>query len=318
MKKRLAILATAALIGLATAAPASALQCVPYARQASGIDLRGDAWTWWDGASGQYDRGQAPRTGAVMVFKRHGSMRHGHVAVVSRVVTSREVLVDHANWAPYRGSGRGKITTQVRVVDTSPKNDWTQVRVWNNTVDDLGSKTYPTYGFIYSRSTSRMAQASMPASAPRALDQVVSDGRGHAVEDVAVQPAPQSTPIKPEPIKTAEVKPAETKPEAKPEQVAAVPAPKAEEPKAEPAKVETAKAEPAKLETGKADVKAESKPVQVAAVTPRKPAKAQKDPAKADAHPSAAPKAEAHKAEEVWEGDEAAALRAGAGRYSFR
>jgi hypothetical protein len=36
------------------------LQCVPYARQASGIQLFGDARTWWDQAAGRYSRGHAP------------------------------------------------------------------------------------------------------------------------------------------------------------------------------------------------------------------------------------------------------------------
>ena len=29
------------------------LQCVPYARQVSGIQIYGDAWTWWDQAEGR-------------------------------------------------------------------------------------------------------------------------------------------------------------------------------------------------------------------------------------------------------------------------
>jgi hypothetical protein len=29
------------------------LQCVPYARQVSGIQIYGDAWTWWDQAAGR-------------------------------------------------------------------------------------------------------------------------------------------------------------------------------------------------------------------------------------------------------------------------
>ncbi len=90
-----------------------------------------------------------PRIGAVVVFKKHGSMSHGHVAVVTRVVNSREVLVDHANWAPHRGRGRGQISKMVAVTDVSPRNDWTEVRVWNVATQDFGTRTYPTYGFIY-------------------------------------------------------------------------------------------------------------------------------------------------------------------------
>jgi surface antigen len=135
---------------LASSNPAIALQCVPFARQVSGIGLRGDAWTWWSAAAGQYERGQVPRAGAVVVFKKFRSMRHGHVAVVRRVLNSREVLVDHANWAPQRGYGRGQVAKLVAVTDVSPRNDWTEVRVWNMSSQDFGTRTYPTYGFIYS------------------------------------------------------------------------------------------------------------------------------------------------------------------------
>lgn len=126
-----------------------AQQCVPFARDISGISLRGDAWTWWASAEGSYKRGSRPETGAVLVFKKHGSMRHGHVSVVSRVVGEREVLVDHSNWAPVRASDRGKIGRNVRVLDISPRNDWTQVRVWHEPSAEFGVRVYPVYGFIY-------------------------------------------------------------------------------------------------------------------------------------------------------------------------
>lgn len=138
---------------LAVSAPAEALQCVPFAREVSGISIRGDAWTWWNAAAGQYDRGHAPRIGAVVVFKKFAAMRYGHVAVVARVVNSREVLVDHANWAPHRGRGRGQVSKMVAVTDVSPRNDWTEVRVWNASTRDFGTRTYPTYGFIYPASS---------------------------------------------------------------------------------------------------------------------------------------------------------------------
>jgi len=32
-------------------AAARPLQCVPYARQLSGLDIRGDAWSWWPARS---------------------------------------------------------------------------------------------------------------------------------------------------------------------------------------------------------------------------------------------------------------------------
>jgi len=134
---------------IAVSTPASALQCVPFARDVSGISIRGDAWTWWSSAVGTYDRGHAPRQGAVVVFQKTRAMRHGHVAVVTEVVNSREVLVDHANWGSRRTGGRGQIAKGMSVVDISPHNDWSQVRVWNRRSDDYGTRVYPTYGFIY-------------------------------------------------------------------------------------------------------------------------------------------------------------------------
>jgi GTP-binding protein len=68
------------------------LQCVPYAREVSGIQIYGDAWTWWDQAEGHYARGHTPRVGAVMAFQPYGSMTLGHVAAVSRVIDSRASL----------------------------------------------------------------------------------------------------------------------------------------------------------------------------------------------------------------------------------
>ena len=40
------------------------LQCVPYARQLTGIQIFGDAHTWWGQAAGKYERGRAPKVGA--------------------------------------------------------------------------------------------------------------------------------------------------------------------------------------------------------------------------------------------------------------
>lgn len=129
--------------------PAFAIQCVPYAREVSGLQLKGDAWQWWNAAAGIYERGRTPREGGVLVFARQGKMRHGHVSVVTRVVSNRVILVDHANWAPIRSTGRGEVTTNVSVIDTSPKNDWSQVRVWYAAVGDYGHRVYRTDGFVW-------------------------------------------------------------------------------------------------------------------------------------------------------------------------
>ena len=63
-----------------------ALQCVPYARTVSGIQIYGDAHTWWGQAAGKYARGGRPKIGAVMAFKPYGRMELGHVAAVSQII----------------------------------------------------------------------------------------------------------------------------------------------------------------------------------------------------------------------------------------
>ncbi|MBW6398366.1 CHAP domain-containing protein [Roseomonas sp. HJA6] len=123
--------------------------CVPYARARSGISLAGDAWQWWEAAadSGRYDRSRSPRSGSVLVFMRTSRNRTGHLSVVTRVVSSREIRVDHANWAS--SGNRGRIAQDQPVVDVSPNNDWSVVRVWYPPVNALGQTNYPTYGFIH-------------------------------------------------------------------------------------------------------------------------------------------------------------------------
>lgn len=126
------------------------LQCVPYARQASGIQLYGDARTWWGQAAGRYGRGNTPRVGAVMAFRPYGKMVLGHVAMVSRVIDSRRVLLRHANWSPINGK-RGQVERDVMAVDVSPAGDWSAVRVWFDPIQRLGSTHWPVSGFIYPR-----------------------------------------------------------------------------------------------------------------------------------------------------------------------
>jgi surface antigen len=131
------------------------LQCVPYARQVSGVQLYGDAHTWWDQAEGRYARGHLPRVGAVMAFEPHGNMRLGHVATVSKLVDSRTVLLKHANWSPIDGR-RGQIENNVRAVDVSPDNDWSQVRVWFAPIKGLGNTAWPVEGFIYNKKPGKL------------------------------------------------------------------------------------------------------------------------------------------------------------------
>ena len=124
------------------------LQCVPYARAVSGIQIRGDAHTWWGQAEGRYARGYRPKVGAVMAFRPHGNSQLGHVAAISRIVDSRTVLIRHANWSPINGR-RGQIEDDVRAVDVSPHNDWSEVRVWFAPIQALGGTAWPVQGFIY-------------------------------------------------------------------------------------------------------------------------------------------------------------------------
>ncbi|WP_343712839.1 CHAP domain-containing protein [Inquilinus sp.] len=122
--------------------------CVPFARELTGFEISGDAWRWWDAAAGRYNRGRMPVAGSVIVLKRYASMRRGHVAVVRRVVSSREIIVDQANWAP-----RGRVNEPARVIDVSAKNDWSQTRFWHQPTGQMGTTVYPTYGFIYAPNT---------------------------------------------------------------------------------------------------------------------------------------------------------------------
>ena len=121
---------------------ATSLECAPYARQASGIQLYGDAASWWDQAEGRYARSAQPVSGGVLVFRRSSRLPAGHVSVVAGVVSGREIRVSQANWVRHR------ITHDEPVVDVSPRGDWTQVRVWWEPSGTLGASTYATFGFI--------------------------------------------------------------------------------------------------------------------------------------------------------------------------
>ena len=167
-KATLGCMTVAMVLAMSTGAAqaGSYWQCATFARMFSGIELFGDAWTWWSQAIGKYSTGVAPQTGSVLVFKRTGMMHDGHVAVVSRVLTDRIIQVTHANWSVIEGH-RGKVEKDVTVVDVSAKGDWSQVKVWYDPIRDLGNSVYPTYGFIYStaQSTGKLAGYSMAQAA---------------------------------------------------------------------------------------------------------------------------------------------------------
>ena len=158
------ICAAAMLVASAVAAtPAAAqfYQCVTYAREATGVSIRGNANTWWGQADGRYARGQTPKPGAIMAFKAMRGMPMGHVAVVAQVLDSREVLLDHANW-----SRRGKVEHGVRAVDVSPAGDWSEVRVWYGRSGDLGLRANAVAGFIYPNAVTAPVQTT-PSSVDR-------------------------------------------------------------------------------------------------------------------------------------------------------
>ena len=119
------------------------LQCVPYARDQSGVDIRGDAVTWWRKAAGHFVRTKAPEDGAVIVMRGYRNAARGHVAVVRHIMSNRSIIIDHANWL-----NSGEVTVNVPVVDVSPKNDWTQVRVWHIPTQTWGARVYTVQGFI--------------------------------------------------------------------------------------------------------------------------------------------------------------------------
>ena len=159
------------------------LQCVPFARAASGIELKGNAAEWWYAASGVYDRGARPELGSVLNFRPTSRMRLGHVAVVTGVVNDREIEIDHANWAG-AGAYKGGVARGVHVTDVSAANDWSEVQV--ALPDGRWGSTYPTYGFIYDRPDSGAFAGSMVAK-----NQAVRDAAdGAEADDTEVAEAP--------------------------------------------------------------------------------------------------------------------------------
>ncbi|MEJ2409837.1 MAG: CHAP domain-containing protein, partial [Novosphingobium sp.] len=135
---------TSGIGGTIKPSASNVLQCVPYARQLSGIQIYGDAHTWWKQAKGRYARGHVPRVGAVMAVRPFHNSHLGHVAIVSKIVDSRTVLLSHANW-----SYPGKIERNVTALDVSPENDWSEVRIWYGPSQNLGTTHWPVAGFIY-------------------------------------------------------------------------------------------------------------------------------------------------------------------------
>ncbi|MDE2007255.1 MAG: CHAP domain-containing protein [Rhodospirillales bacterium] len=118
------------------------LACVPFARALSGIALRGDAAGWWAEADGRYRRATWPTPGSVLVFAATPRLPRGHVAVVTRVLSRREILIADANWVARR------VTRDQPVADVSADNSWRFVRVYWPPAREMGVTVYPVRGFI--------------------------------------------------------------------------------------------------------------------------------------------------------------------------
>ena len=138
-----------------------ALDCVPFARALSGVQLRGAAADWWPAAEGFYARTQTPEPGSVLVFPRSGRLPQGHLAVVSRVISDRRITVTQANWE------HGRVTADQPVLDVSPDNSWTSVRVWWPPSQQMGTAAYATRGFIHAGR--RTTPDEIAEATPRAL-----------------------------------------------------------------------------------------------------------------------------------------------------
>lgn len=120
--------------------------CATYVKAVTDFDIHADAYLWWSRAAHRYARGIQPAAGAVLAFRAIRRMPLGHVALVTKVLGPRMILVNQANWV------RNTVTVDTQVRDVSAKNDWSEVRVQN--LDGSFGGVYPTHGFIYDQAPS--------------------------------------------------------------------------------------------------------------------------------------------------------------------
>jgi hypothetical protein len=118
------------------------IECAPFARALTGVALAGEAADWWYEAQGRYARSDAPAVGSILVLRRSGRLPYGHVAVVSRVLSRREIMVTQANWLHHR------VTQDQPVVDASDAGDWSSVRIFWPPAGQTGAHEYAAFGFI--------------------------------------------------------------------------------------------------------------------------------------------------------------------------
>jgi hypothetical protein len=123
--------------------PSHPLECVEFARAHSGIALRGDASEWWAQAAGRFARGDKPKEGSILVLTGYAGAHRSHLAVVREIISPREIRVDHSNWL-----NDGAVYLGDPVVDVSPENNWSEVRVYNQRASAWGRQTYLVQGFI--------------------------------------------------------------------------------------------------------------------------------------------------------------------------
>ena len=97
----------------------------------------------------------------MLVLRRSGRLPNGHVAVVSEVLGLRTILVTQANWVHHR------VAEDQPVIDVSPANDWSVVRVWWPPAGDVGVTGYAAYGFI--RADRAASHEEIAAAIPRAI-----------------------------------------------------------------------------------------------------------------------------------------------------
>src|SRR5262249_13707964 len=64
------------------AEPRANLQCVPFVRRETGVEIYGDANTWWSQAKDQFERQAEPIEGGVLVLHGYAGAQRGHVAVI--------------------------------------------------------------------------------------------------------------------------------------------------------------------------------------------------------------------------------------------
>ena len=138
------------------------LECAPFARALSGVQLYGSAGDWWYKAQGRYARSYTPEVGSVLVFSRTSRLHDGHAAVVSKVLNSREILVTQANWVHHR------VTEDQPVIDVSPRGDWSEVRVWWPPSGQMGMTAYPVRGFV--RASRPSSHEQLAARTPGAIN----------------------------------------------------------------------------------------------------------------------------------------------------